>query len=98
MVFGFQGELFIVYKGEYSRHILILGDSVSFGPGVEWDRTFAGLMEQENPAWRVYNSSVIAYTTDDYYNVAKSFIPLHNDYANGQPCFLLYPVFWQSSG
>ena len=50
-----------------------------FGSGKEWGKTFVGLMEKKNPTWRVYNSSVIAYTSEDYYNAAKKCLPLHDE-------------------
>lgn len=57
--------------------ILILGDSVAFGPAVEEGETFAGLLRARFPARRVYNSSVIGYSTPDYKNVVDAFLPLH---------------------
>ena len=58
--------------------ILLLGDSVGFGPAIEDEgETFAGLLRARFPAKRVYNSSVIGYTSADYKNVVEAFIPLH---------------------
>ncbi len=53
--------------------LLILGDSVGFGAGVGDDRTVAGLLRAQNPALRLYNSSVIGYFTHDYRNVVEHF-------------------------
>ncbi len=60
-----------------SDAILILGDSVGFGPAVEERETLAGLLRARFPAKRIYNSSVIGYATPDYKNVVDAFLPLH---------------------
>jgi len=57
--------------------ILILGDSVGFGPAVEEADTFAGLLRVRFSAKRIYNSSVIGYSTPDYRNLVDAFMPLH---------------------
>jgi lysophospholipase L1-like esterase len=57
--------------------ILILGDSVGFGPAVEEQETLAGLLRARFPEKRIYNSSVIGYATPDYKNVVDAFLPLH---------------------
>jgi hypothetical protein len=55
--------------------LLILGDSVGFGCGVEEEKTFAGLMRKELADTTVYNSSVIGYALPDYKNVVELFLP-----------------------
>jgi lysophospholipase L1-like esterase len=60
-----------------SGAILILGDSVGFGPAVEEPETIAGLLRAQFPARRIYNASVIGYGTPDYRNVAEAFVPAH---------------------
>jgi len=57
--------------------ILILGDSVGFGPAVEEPETFAGILRERFPGQRIYNSSVIGYTPTDYRNVVDAFLPAH---------------------
>jgi len=57
--------------------ILILGDSVGFGAGIDEPETFAGLLRARFPERRVYNSSVIGYSTPDYRNVVQGFVPSH---------------------
>jgi lysophospholipase L1-like esterase len=59
--------------------ILILGDSVGFGPAVEEAETLAGLLRARFPSKRIYNSSVIGYATPDYRNVVDAFLPLHSE-------------------
>lgn len=60
-----------------SKAILILGDSVGFGPAVEEEETFAGLLRAGFPHERIYNSSVIGYATPDYRHVVDAFVPEH---------------------
>jgi hypothetical protein len=55
--------------------ILILGDSVAFGAGVDPSKTVAGLLQRALPSSRVYNSSVIGYGLHDYANVVSHFLP-----------------------
>ena len=57
--------------------LLILGDSIGFGPAVEEADTFAGLLRSRFPSVRIYNSSVIGYSTPDYRNVVAAFVPTH---------------------
>jgi hypothetical protein len=56
--------------------VLILGDSVAFGPGVEESKTFVGRLRRSAPNVRFYNSSVIGYGLHDYANVVDQFVPL----------------------
>ena len=59
--------------------LLILGDSVGFGCGVEESKTFAGLLRKSLPDTTVYNSSVIGYALPDYKNVVEHFLPQHTE-------------------
>jgi hypothetical protein len=65
--------------GTKSEAILVLGDSVGFGPAVDEPQTFAGLLRARFPSMRIYNSSVIGYSTSDYRNVVEMFLPLHTE-------------------
>ncbi len=60
-----------------SAAILLLGDSVTFGPAIEEGSTFAGLLRERFPAQQIYNSGVIGYSTRDYRNVIDAFLPRH---------------------
>jgi lysophospholipase L1-like esterase len=62
-----------------SEAILILGDSVGFGPAVEEPQTFAGLLRARFPQRRIYNASSIGYATHDYKNVVDAFLPQHGE-------------------
>ena len=56
-----------------SEAVLILGDSVAFGAGVEEPETLAGRLRTEHPELAILNSSVIGYRTSDYLNVIDYF-------------------------
>ena len=49
----------------------------AFGPAVEEGDTFAGLLRARFADRRIYNSSVIGYSTPDYRNVIDAFLPRH---------------------
>ncbi|HEV7646073.1 MAG TPA: SGNH/GDSL hydrolase family protein [Pyrinomonadaceae bacterium] len=49
--------------------MLLIGDSVTFGPGVPEKDTFAGLLRRAVPGEKVYNAAVVGYDTFDYENV-----------------------------
>jgi lysophospholipase L1-like esterase len=59
--------------------ILVLGDSIAFGPAVEEGETFVGLLRARFPRKRIYNSAVIGYAAHDYRNVVDAFLPLHDE-------------------
>ena len=54
--------------------ILIVGDSVSFGPGVKEPETIAGLLRRTMLDNRVYNASALGYDTFDYKNVVTAVV------------------------
>ena len=58
---------------ERQESVLILGDSVAFGSGVDEEESFAGLLRSARPATAVYNSAVIGYGTHDHKNVIERF-------------------------
>jgi lysophospholipase L1-like esterase len=55
--------------------VLILGDSVSFGVGVDASKTVTGLLQRAMPRLRFYNASAIGYGLHDYANVVGTFLP-----------------------
>ena len=78
--------------------ILILGDSVSFGPGVPESRTFAGLLRRLDASRPVYNSSVIGYDLQDYKNVVERVAPAHPDIRAAYLSFCLNDLSPRSAG
>lgn len=57
-----------------NKNILIIGDSVSFGPGVNYDSTFSGLLQKRFKNYNFKNSSVIGYSINDYSNFFKFYL------------------------
>lgn len=45
--------------------LVILGDSVTFGWGVNDDQTFANIIAQAHPDWHVINAGVTGYNSDN---------------------------------
>jgi hypothetical protein len=68
-----QGLRDIEYPIERTRkkRMLILGDSFSWGYGVEHQECFTEIIERENPEWEVINASVSGYSTDQEYLYLK---------------------------
>ena len=75
-----------------SDAILVLGDSVAFGPAVEEPDTFVGRLRARFPSRRIYNSSVIGYAATDYENVVDAFLPLHPEVSDVVLVFCLNDV------
>jgi hypothetical protein len=53
---------------------LLLGDSVTFGVGVDGEQTFAGLMQARQPDVRIINTAVIGMTLRGYSVLARSWL------------------------
>ncbi len=53
---------------------LLLGDSVTFGVGVDAKETFAGRLQAAHPEIKIWNSAVIGYGIEDYLDVVKEFL------------------------
>jgi lysophospholipase L1-like esterase len=64
---GLRDDRELPPKGPGERRVLVLGDSVAFGLGVEGPRTFPALLEaaldRQRPPTRVLNLSVLGYRT-----------------------------------
>jgi lysophospholipase L1-like esterase len=56
------------------RKILILGDSITFGAGVEMGETFSSLLENKLSEFNIYNASIPGYWIKDYYNILNYFL------------------------
>ena len=54
------------------KRILLLGDSATWGFGVEQWETFGELLEQRRPDWEVINAGVSGYGTDQEYLYYKT--------------------------
>ncbi|MCX5893533.1 MAG: hypothetical protein NTW80_11295, partial [Deltaproteobacteria bacterium] len=51
------------------HHILVLGDSISFGPGIKAGDTFPFILQKRLKDCQIINASVPGYSTGDYFNV-----------------------------
>jgi lysophospholipase L1-like esterase len=71
---------FWVYTGDKKnipRKILLIGDSVTMGIGVESDSTFAGILHNSSETYEILNASLLAYTSTDYLN--QTDVLLHDE-------------------
>ena len=60
------------FKYKYSSSILVLGDSVSFGVGVDESKTFVGILRNKINL-NIYNASVAGHNIIDYSNLIKDY-------------------------
>lgn len=84
------------HKNNYKEAILILGDSVGFGGGVEENKTFSGRLRSKFPSIKIYNSSVVGYNVFDYKNVVEHFLPFHNEINRIYLIFCLNDISYES--
>ncbi|HLA94427.1 MAG TPA: hypothetical protein VK612_01815 [Pyrinomonadaceae bacterium] len=57
--------------------ILIMGDSVAFGPALKDDKTIAGNLRRSMPDKRILNGAAIGYDTFDYKNAVTAIVEKH---------------------
>jgi len=61
--------------------IMFMGDSVTFGVGVEFNKIFSELLNKYLLNYNVINSSVIGYSIDYYYdNLTNVILPKQENY------------------
>lgn len=58
--------------------ILLIGDSVTFGPGVTERETFAGRLRRAHPDRRIYNAGAIGYDVNDDAEAVTRLLPALN--------------------
>ena len=63
----------------YDKSWLFLGDSVTFGVGIETDRIFPQLIQNEFQRTKIWNTAVVGYSTLDYLDVVEAFLRDHDD-------------------
>lgn len=67
------------YRSGASRALLVVGDSVAFGPGVPEPETVAGRLRRALPDWNVLNAAVIGHAVGDYPNVVRTVLSERDD-------------------
>jgi hypothetical protein len=77
--------------------LLVLGDSIAFGVGVQEPATFVGLLRKQFPTTIIYNSAVIGYGLPDYRNVVDAFLPQHPEIKYAYLAFCLNDVSDESA-
>jgi lysophospholipase L1-like esterase len=56
---------------------LVLGDSVTFGVGVDARETFAGRLQAAHASIKIWNTAVVGYSLEDYWAVLQEFLATH---------------------
>ena len=62
--FRFSGKK----KDPQKKNIIFLGDSFTYGMGLSYEKTFAGILEQKNENFNFYNFGVAGYSPTVYLN------------------------------
>jgi lysophospholipase L1-like esterase len=69
------------YRSPATRALLLVGDSVTFGPGVAEPETFAGRLRERLGSWSVLNAAVIGHALPDYLAVVRTVLGERDDVA-----------------
>ncbi len=56
---------------------LLLGDSVTFGVGIDARDTFAGRLQAAHASVKIWNTAVVGYSLVDYWAVLQDFLATH---------------------
>src|SRR6185436_11510152 len=67
------------YASPAARALLLVGDSVTFGPGVDEPETFAGRLRARLGSWSVLNAAVIGHAVPDYLEVVRTVLAERHD-------------------
>lgn len=90
--------------------ILLIGDSVTFGVGVEADSTFAGRLQKSYPTTKIINSAAIGYSLEDYHEILPYVFERAGEVRHAFICYALNdftptlsqkhdaPPFWAARG
>ena len=68
--FRFSGKK----KDPQKKNIIFLGDSLTYGMGLSYEKTFAGILEQKNENFNFYNLGVAGYSPTVYLYQLKELI------------------------
>lgn len=94
---GFRTDKAVMGPSASNTALLVLGDSIAFGAGVQEPATFVGLLRKQFPNTIIYNSAVIGYGLTDYRNVVDAFIPQHPEIKYAYLAFCLNDVTDESA-
>jgi hypothetical protein len=89
---GFRASEEVARPSGGTTALLVLGDSIAFGAGVQEPATFVGLLRKQFPNTIIYNSAVIGYGLPDYRNVIDAFLPQHPEIKYAYLAFCLNDV------
>ena len=64
---------------KYHKSWLFLGDSVTFGPGIDTDQIFPQLIQNAFQDTKIWNTAVVGYSAPNYLDVTKVFLPDHHE-------------------
>ena len=56
------------------KRIIIIGDSVAFGPGIKFEHSFQGLLQEKYPDYQFENRAVIGHDIDHHLKTAQNII------------------------
>ena len=73
--YGLRGPALDLSASE--KKLLLLGDSVLFGPGLEYQQTISGIL-MDSTDYIIINTAVIGYNTSDYIEVLKVWLSKTN--------------------
>ena len=68
-----SGHRLMSGPSQWKTSWLILGDSVTFGVGVETEKSFVGLLQSAFPTVKIWNTSVVGYNIENYKQALVNF-------------------------
>ena len=83
----------MVQPDNYENSWLLLGDSVTFGVGIDTKLIFPQLIQNEFQRIKIWNTAIVGYSTLDYLNVVDVMLRKHNDIKKVVLSFCLNDVY-----
>lgn len=80
------------HKGSDRPAILVMGDSVAFGPTLTENQTISGVLRRSVPDASLYNAAAIGYDTFDYRNAVQGIVSEHPEVSSVLLFFCLNDV------
>ena len=77
----------------YDKSWLFLGDSVTFGVGVDTAQTFPQLIQNEFQRVKIWNTAIVGYSTMNYLDIVEAFLRDHDDIEKVVLFFCLNDVY-----